>query len=64
MYKRQNVHKIKSSRSDISNAEHNITSIQQEECRGINTLGHLPQGGEKPVTIKQSNITTKKRKKT
>ena len=28
----------------------------------MNTLEHLPQKGEKPVTMKQSNITTKKRK--
>ena len=60
MYKRQNVHKINSSRSDICHTEHNITTIQQEEFRDINTLEHLPQRGEKAVTIKQSNITKKK----
>ena len=63
MYKRQNVHKINSSKSDICNTEHNITCIQQRDSRDINTLGHVPQRGEKPVTIKQSNITIKKRKK-
>ena len=37
MYKRQNVHEINSSRSDICNREHNITSIQQNDSRDINT---------------------------
>ena len=41
------------------------TQYYQHTTKGqwINTLEHLPQRGEKPVTIKQSNITTKKRKK-
>ena len=62
MYKRQNAHEINSSRRDICSTEHNITNIQQEECRDINTLEHLPQKGKTPLTLKQSNITTKKRK--
>ena len=41
MYKRQNVHKKNSSRSDIWNTEHNNTSIQQEKYRDRNTLEDL-----------------------
>ena len=63
MHKRQNVHKINSSRSDICNTEHNIISIQEEECGDINSLGHLPQRGEKSVIIKQILQQRKERTK-
>ena len=61
MYKRQNVHEINSSRSDICNTEHNITSIQQNYSRDRNTLEHLPQREETPVTIKQSFYNKEKK---